>query len=77
MRRARITYEGALHHAMNRGINGDDIFVGSKSKTTFLDLMQDTARKLKIRILAYCIMDNHYHLILENSSGRMSDFSCN
>jgi REP element-mobilizing transposase RayT len=36
--------------------------------------MEGTARKLKIRILAYCIMDNHYHLILENSSGRMSDF---
>jgi len=28
----------------------------------------------KIRIFAYCIMDNHYHLILENSTGRMSDF---
>jgi putative transposase len=74
MRRARITYEGAFHHAMNRGINGDDIFPGSKSKAIFLELLEETARKLKIRILAYCIMDNHYHLILENSSGRMSDF---
>ena len=36
--------------------------------------MADTARNLKVRILAYCIMDSHYHLILENSSGRMSDF---
>jgi REP element-mobilizing transposase RayT len=59
---------------MNRGINGDDIFSGNKSKSMFLDLMEDTVRKLKIRILAYCIMNNHYHLILENSSGRMSDF---
>jgi REP element-mobilizing transposase RayT len=33
-----------------------------------------TAKNLKIKILAYCIMANHYHLILENSSGRMSDF---
>lgn len=74
MRRARITYEGAFHHAMNRGINGDAILAGSKSKTMFLDVMQSTASNLKIKILAYCIMDNHYHLILENSSGRMSDF---
>jgi REP element-mobilizing transposase RayT len=36
--------------------------------------MERTARDLKIKILAYCIMANHYHLILENSSGRMSDF---
>ena len=74
MRRARITYEGAFHHAMNRGLNGDTIFSGNKSKVIFLDLMEETARDLKIRILAYCIMDTHYHLILENSSGRMSDF---
>jgi REP element-mobilizing transposase RayT len=74
MRRARITYEGAFHHAMNRGINGDAIFAGSKSKAMFLDVMQGTASNLKIKILTYCIMDNHYHLILENSSGRMSDF---
>jgi REP element-mobilizing transposase RayT len=29
---------------------------------------------MKIRLLAYCVMDNHYHLVLENGSGRMSDF---
>ena len=74
MRRARITYQGAFHHAMNRGINGEEIFAGSNRKNMFLDLMVESARKLKIRILAYCIMNNHYHLILENSSGRMSDF---
>lgn len=72
MRRARITYEGAFHHAMNRGVNGDDSFVGSKGKTIFLDVMAGSARNLKIKILAYCIMANHYHLILENSNGRMS-----
>ncbi len=74
MRRARITYEGALHHGMNRGINGDEIFSESKSKAMFLDLLEGAAKTLKIRILAYCIMNNHYHLILENSNGRMSDF---
>jgi len=29
---------------------------------------------LKIHLLAYCIMDNHYHLVLENNNERMSDF---
>jgi hypothetical protein len=36
---AKITYEGAFHHAMDRGINGDNIFVGSKNKTMFLDVI--------------------------------------
>ena len=42
MKRARITYEGAFHHDMNRGINGDAIFSESKSKAMFLDLMDDS-----------------------------------
>jgi REP element-mobilizing transposase RayT len=74
MRRARITYEGAFHHVMNRGINGEDIFTGNKLKGHFLNLLEETSKKMKIRIFAYCIMTNHYHLVLENSSGQMSEF---
>jgi hypothetical protein len=59
MRRARITYEGAFHHALNRGINGDNIFAGNNSKSMFLDVMEGTAKNLKIKILAYCIMTLH------------------
>jgi putative transposase len=68
MKRVRITYEGAFHHVMNRGINDEDIFCPGKCKTHFLDYLETYSRKLKIRIFAYCIMDNHYHLVLENSS---------
>ncbi len=74
MKRVRITYEGAYHHAMNRGINGEKIFSGDKNKIQFLDYLEEFSKKLKIRILFYCLMDNHYHLVLENSSGKMSDF---
>ncbi len=74
MKRVRITYEGAYHHAMNRGINGEDIFTGNKNKAQFLDYLEEYSKKLKMRILFYCIMDNHYHIVLENSNGKMSDF---
>jgi REP element-mobilizing transposase RayT len=73
MRRERITYTGAYHHVMNRGYGGNDIFAGNKNKNQFLNYLDDAAKKMKIRLFAYCIMDNHYHLVLENSSGRMSD----
>jgi REP element-mobilizing transposase RayT len=39
----------------------------------FLDFLEDASKKLKIRIFAYCIMDNHYHIVLENASGKMSE----
>ena len=74
MRRARITYQGAFHHAMNRGIEGRNIFQKKKYKEKFLELLVSKKERLKIRIFSYCIMDNHYHLVVENSSGRMSEF---
>jgi len=74
VRRARLTYQGAFHHAMNRGYEGRPIFKEDSSKDFFLDLIVKLQELLKIRVLAYCIMDNHYHLVIQNSSGRMSDF---
>ncbi len=74
MRRARVTYKGAFHHAMNRGYNGTPIFKEDEDKETFLRLLREISEKLRIRILCYCIMDNHYHIILQNSSGKMSKF---
>ena len=74
MRRARFTFKGAFHHVMNRGHNGSIIFPHDEDKEYFLFILKKKANLLKIRILAYCIMDNHYHIILQNSSGRLSDF---
>jgi REP element-mobilizing transposase RayT len=59
---------------MNRGINGEAIFKGDKFKKDFLEMLAEKVTKFHMRLLAYCIMDNHYHLVLENASGRMSDF---
>jgi putative transposase len=73
MRNSRITWEGAYHHVMSRGHEGRPLFQEKYLKETFLAILADKARQLRIRILAYCILDNHYHLVLENSSGRLSD----
>ena len=74
MRRVRLTYEGAFHHGMNRGINGEAIFEGNQNKSFFLDFLEESVLKYKMRILAYCILNNHYHLVLQNTSGKLSDF---
>lgn len=74
MRRVRITYPGAYHHVMNRGYDGNPIFAGNVTKSHFLDYLESAVTEMKMRIFAYCIMDNHYHLVLENTTGKMSDF---
>jgi len=53
---------------MNRGHDGSDIFNGNRNKSQFLDYLAEAKTKMKIKIFAYCVMDTHYHLVLENSS---------
>lgn len=74
MRRARFCYVGSLHHVMNRGIRGENIFPDDDAKSYFLKLLAVKAHDYRIKVLSYCIMDNHYHLILQNTSGKLSDF---
>ena len=74
MRSVRITYEGALHHVICRGKKGKNIFLLNRNKLEILDLLKENASRYKIRIFAYCIMDNEYHLVCENTSGKMPAF---
>lgn len=74
MRRARATYEGAMHHGMNRGYEGRPIFKEKTDKEVFIDLLEKVQGLTKISLYAYCIMENHYHLLFQNSSNRLADF---
>ncbi len=74
MRRSRVTFKGAWHHVMNRGLNGEPILAGCGDKKYFLKLVADGATTKRIRVIAFCLMRNHYHLIVQNTSGRLSDF---
>jgi len=64
MLRTWVTFKGVKHYIMNKGIRGINIFPDDKLKNKFITLLDDKLKKIKVRILTYRIMDNHYHLIL-------------
>jgi REP-associated tyrosine transposase len=68
----RIEYPGAYYHVMNRGQSRRNIFIENKGRQTFLDLLADMAQLWKVKIYAYCLMDNHYHLLLSTPKGGLS-----
>ena len=74
MRRARITFNGAYHHIVSRGYNGENILPDDKSKVFSLTLLKNYSMQYGIKVYAYSLLDNHYHLILINSSGNLSQF---
>jgi len=72
MRHSRFTFVGAYHHITNRGDKGENIFGEEELKNKFIELVKEKSKTYKIKIFAYCIMSNHFHLIVQNSSGRIS-----
>jgi len=68
----RLDYQGAWHHVMNRGAGHDAIFRDTLDRIIFLDLLQFAANRNLVRIHAYCLMGNHFHLLLENGGGSIA-----
>ena len=60
----RIQYEGACYHIMNRGLERRNIFLNNQHRKTFLNLLSEVSERFKVDIHAYCLMNNHYHLLL-------------
>jgi REP element-mobilizing transposase RayT len=63
---------GAYYHVGTRGNNRRDIFSDDTSRLIFLLMLQRLARRYDWRVLAYCLMVNHYHLVLRLGDGGMS-----
>lgn len=61
----RIEYAGAWYHVMNRGGRYISIFEDEKDYTLFLDLLKETIETFHIKIASYCLMKNHYHLLIQ------------
>jgi len=71
-RKPRIHYPGALYHVMVRGNNGENVLSEEVRKIKYLDIIAQYKRKLGFKLYAYCIMDNHAHLLAEVSDTPLS-----
>jgi len=71
--RPRIDIAG-YHHIMNRGVDRMNIFRHSEDKNMFLQIINKTAMIHKVVVHDYCLMDNHYHLLIETQTDNLSLF---
>lgn len=68
----RIEYPDAVYHVMNRGKGRQKVFLTKEDFSEFLKLLEQVHNRWKVKIYAYCILDNHYHLCLETPEGNLS-----
>ncbi len=67
----RIEYPGAWYHVMNRGLGRRWIFKTDDHRHYFLSLLSDTTDRYNAEWHAYCLMENHYHLMLRTPEGNL------
>lgn len=70
----RIEYPGAWYHAMNRGLNQSDIYLSQSDYELFLKVLKESCDLFHVSVSAYCLMSNHYHLLLCTPEGNLSRF---
>ena len=68
----RIEYPGAYYHISARGTAKGLIFLDEADRKGFLSYCATAASRYAAVIHAYCLMDNHYHLLLETPLGNLS-----
>jgi putative transposase len=72
-RRPRLQIPGAVYHVMSRGNRKDRIFEDDADRERFDRTVRDAARRYAIRCYAACLMNNHYHLVLDAPRVNLSD----
>jgi len=68
----RIEYEGAVYHVTSRGNERNRIFRDDSDQELFLNTLEKVNKRYNWYCHAYCLMNNHYHLIVETPEGNLS-----
>jgi len=68
----RIEYPGALYHVTSRGDRQEPIFDDDRDRTAFLNVLGEVVSRFQWQCHAYCLMGNHYHLMVETPEGNLT-----
>src|SRR4030042_2119487 len=69
----RIQYEEALYHITSRGNEQADIFLDDQDREYFLLLLAQVVERYDWLVYAFCLMANHYHLLVKTINANLSD----
>ena len=68
----RIEFPDAVYHITSRGNKKGKIFKTDKDRQAFLAIFESVIKRYNLICHAYCLMDNHYHLLMETPEGNLS-----
>ena len=68
----RIEFPGAVYHLTSRGNARQPVFADAQDRHAFLDTLAEVVARFGWRCHAYCLMDNHYHLLVETPEANLA-----
>lgn len=68
----RIEYPGAVYHVTSRGNDKQAVFQDDQDRETFLEILAHVNKRYNWLCHAYCLMDTHYHLMIETPDANLS-----
>ena len=72
VRPLRIKYSGAVYHVTSRGDRREPIAKDDVDRSLFLEIVGRAVQRFDARVWAYCLMGNHYHLVLQTREANLS-----
>ena len=71
-RALRIEYSGAVYHLTSRGNARSNIYLSDADRIEFLKILSQACQRYNWRCYAWCLMNNHYHLVIETVEANLS-----
>ena len=68
----RVEFAGAVYHVMARGNERRDVFRDDEDRRRFVDTLAEAVPQFGLRVHAYCLMPNHYHLLVGTPRANLS-----
>jgi len=68
----RVEFKGAVYHVTSRGNAGQAIFLDDSDRLHLLDVLREVVERFGWICYAYCLMSNHYHLLIETPRANLS-----
>ena len=68
----RIEYAGAIYHVTSRGDRREAIYLNDEDRCSWLEIFGSVCERFNWRCHAWCLMDNHYHIVVETVEGNLS-----
>jgi putative transposase len=69
----RIEFAGALYHVTSRGDRREPIFEDDEDRWMFFGILEEVVQRFNWVCHGYCLMTNHYHLVVETQDGNLSN----